>query len=178
MMVRMLLVLAAMLSTTAAARAEAIATARALFEGAWTRAECNQGLDQALNNTRYHELGDGYSLGMVLCWLGPRSQTFVLFLVAPRTSGRPQLLTLQEWRNKRFETSDVVSMAEYHPDRKAITSYVSYVSYGGTGICGGAGEWTWTGKAFVMTGYWEKSDCNDESEFDRSDRFRIFPPTK
>jgi len=175
MKARVLLMLAVMLGTTAVVRAEAIATARTLFEGAWKRAGCNQGLDQALNNTRYHELGDGYSLGMVLCWLGPRSQSFVLFLVAPRTSGRPQLLTFQEWRNNTFEPTEAVSMAEYHPERKAITSYVSYA---GTGICGGAGEWTWAGKDFVMTGYWEKADCDDKSEFDRGDRFRIFPPKK
>ncbi len=27
-----------------------------------------------------------------------------------------------------------------------------------------------------MTGYWDKPDCNDDSEFDRGDRFRVFPP--
>jgi hypothetical protein len=27
-----------------------------------------------------------------------------------------------------------------------------------------------------MTGYWDKPDCNDDTEFDRGDRFRVFPP--
>jgi hypothetical protein len=43
-------------------------------------------------------------------------------------------------------------------------------------VCAHAGEWTWSGTEFKMAGYWDKPDCNDESEFDRGDRFRVFPP--
>ncbi len=71
--------------------------------------------------------------------------------------------------------ADVLSIPEYKPETKTIVSYRPYSS---RGICGAAGEWTWTGSEFRMTGYWDKPDCNDESEFDRSDRFRIFPPKK
>ncbi len=156
----------------ASARAEPASSARAMFEAAWKQAECNQPIDMALNNSRYHELGGGYSLGMVLCWLGPSSETQILFLVAPRTGGRPQLLRFEEWRDNKFQPADVLPMPEYNPETKTIASYRRYNS---SGICGAAGEWTWTGTAFTMTGYWDKPDCNDDSEFDRSDRFRIFP---
>lgn len=158
------------------AGAEPAPSARALFEAAWGRAECNQHIDQSLNNARYHELGGGYSLGMVLCWLGTTSESLILFQVAPRTGGRPQLLRFQEWRNMTFEPSDGLMMAEYHPDTKTITSFRSYS--GGGGECGGAGEWTWSGSEFKMTGYWDKPDCKDDREFDRGDRYRVFPPPK
>jgi uncharacterized protein DUF1176 len=158
-----------------AVQAEPAATARGLFEAAWKRAECNQHIDQALNNARYHELGGGYSLGMVLCWLGPNSESLILFVVAPRTSGRPQLLRFEEWIAKKFVPVDAVSMADYDPKARTITSYRRYSS---SGICAQAGEWSWSGTEFKMTGYWDKPDCNDDSEFDRGDRFRIFPPKK
>lgn len=157
----------------AAVRAEPAPSARGLFEAAWKRAECNRHIDQALNNARYHELGGGYSLGMVLCWLGPNSESQILFLVAPKTGGRPQLLRFQEWIDKTFKPTDALSMVAYEPKTRTVTSYRRYSS---SGVCGTAGEWTWTGTEFRMTGYWDKPDCNDESEFDRSDRFRIFPP--
>jgi Protein of unknown function (DUF1176) len=156
-------------------RAEAAPTVLPLFEGAWKRAECNQPIDMALNNARYHELGGGYSLGMVLCWLGPNSESLILFLVAPKTGGRPQLLRFEEWRDKKFVAADVVPMADYDPNTRRISSYRRYSS---SGICAQAGEWTWSGGEFKMTGYWDKPDCKDESEFDRGDRFRIFPPKK
>jgi hypothetical protein len=175
MPVRSLVLLMAVLGGTAAARAEAIATARLMFADAWKRSECNQIIDVALNNARYHELGGGYALGMVLCWLGPYSETQILFLVAPKTSGRPQLLRFEEWRGQKFELSDVLSIPQYNSDTRKI---VSYRPYSRRGVCGAAGEWTWTGSAFRMTGYWDKPDCNDESEFDRGDRFRVFPPKK
>jgi len=159
----------------ASARAEPASSARALFEAAWKRAECNQHIDQALNNSRYHELGGGYSLGMVLCWLGRNSDSQILFLVAPRTGGRPQLLRFAEWRDNKFQPVDVLPVVEYNSETKTIISYRRYSS---SGICGAAGEWTWTGSEFTMIGYWDKPDCNDENEFDRSDRFRIFPPKK
>ena len=173
MIVRLLLVLAAVLGAGVAARAEAISTARTLFADVWKRAECNQRLEQALNNTRYHELGGGYSLGMVLCWLGPNSEYQIFFLVAPKTGGRPQLLRFEEWRDKTFVATDVLSMPDYEPTTKTITSYRRYSS---RGLCAHAGEWTWSGTEFRMTGYWDKPDCNDDSEFDRGDRFRVFPP--
>src|SRR5689334_3214826 len=88
-------------SGVAAAQAEQAPTVLGLFEGVWQRAECNQLIDMALNNARYHELGGGYSLGMVLCWLGPHSESFILFQVAPRTGGKPQLLRLEEWVDKK-----------------------------------------------------------------------------
>jgi hypothetical protein len=157
------------------ARAEPAPSPRALFEAAWSRSECNQHIDQSLNNARYHELGGGYSLGMVLCWLGASSESHILFVVAPRTGGRPQLLRFEEWRGTTFEPIDALTMAEYDPDKKAI---ISYRRYSGGGVCGGAGEWTWTGREFKMTGYWDKPDCKDDSEFDRSDRFRVYPPKK
>jgi hypothetical protein len=159
----------------AGAQAEPAPTALGLFEGAWKRAECNQPIDMALNNARYHELGGGYSLGMVLCWLGPNSESLILFLVAPKTGGRPQLLRFEEWIDQKFTPVDAVSMADYDPTTRRITSYRRYRS---SGICASAGEWTWSGTEFKMTGYWDKPDCNDESEFDRGDRFRIFPPKK
>jgi hypothetical protein len=159
----------------AAAQAEQAPTVRGLFESAWKRAECNQPIDMALNNARYHELGGGYSLGVVLCWLGPNSESQILFLVAPKTGGRPQLLRFETWRDKKFAPADVVSMADYDPNTRRITSYQRYSS---SGICAQAGEWTWSGTEFKMTGYWDKPDCKDENEFDRGDRFRIFPPKK
>ena len=175
MLVRSVVSLTAILSATVAAHAEAISTARLLFADVWKRAECNQIMDMALNNARYHELGGGYSLGMVLCWLGRNSETQILFLVAPKTGGRPQPLRFEEWIDRKFQPADVLSIPEYKPETKTI---VSYRPYGSRGICGAAGEWAWTGSEFRMTGYWDKPDCNDESEFDRSDRFRIFPPKK
>ncbi|MBX9775301.1 MAG: DUF1176 domain-containing protein [Xanthobacteraceae bacterium] len=159
----------------AAAQAEQAPTVRGLFEGAWTRAECNQPIDMALNNARYHELGGGYSLGMVLCWLGPNSESQILFLVAPKTGGKPQLIRLEEWIDKKFVPVDALPMADYDAAARRITSYRRYSA---RGICAAAGEWTWTGTEFKMTGYWDKPDCQDESEFDRTDRFRIFPPKK
>jgi uncharacterized protein DUF1176 len=159
----------------ASARAESLPTARALFEGAWKRAACNQHIDQALNNSRYQELGGGYSLGMVLCWLGPHSDAQILFLVAPRTGGRPQLLRFEEWRGKAFVPVEVLPLPEYNAETKTL---VSYRRYGSSGICATAGEWAWTGTEFKMTGYWDKPDCNDETEFDRSDDFRVFPRKK
>jgi len=158
-----------------AVRAEQAPTVRGLFEGAWQRAECNQPIDMALNNARYHELGGGYSLGMVLCWLGPNSEALILFLVAPKTGGRPQLLRFEEWRDKKFVPADAVPMADYDPAARRITSYRRYSS---SGICAQAGEWSWSGTEFKMTGYWDKPDCSNKSEFDRGDRFRIFPPKR
>ena len=163
-----------MMLGAAGARAEPAPTARALFEAAWKRAECNQHIDQALNNSRYHELGGGYSLGMVLCSYVPDWESQVFFVVAPRTSGRAQLLTFRVWRrdSRTFEPASALSLPQYHPETKSITSEVRYAR---RGTCGARGEWTWTGKEFALTGYWEKPDCDDD-EFDRSDRFRIFPP--
>ncbi len=175
MIARWILTAIAALAAATAVQAEPMQSARALFEGVWKRSECNQPIEAALNNVRYHELDGGYSLGVVLCWLGPNSQYQVFFLVAPKTGGRPQLLRFEQWIDKKFEPTDRLAMAEYHPDTKTITSYERYSS---SGICGIAGEWTWTGKEFRMTGYWDKPDCNDDSEFDRGDRFRIFPAKK
>jgi hypothetical protein len=166
---------AMMVLGAAAAQAEQAPTVRGLFEAAWMRAECNQPIDMALNNARYHELGDGYSFGMVLCWLGRNSQSFILFQVAPKTGGRPQLLRLEEWIDQRFTPVDALPMADFDAETKRVTSYRRYRS---GGVCAAAGEWTWTGTEFRMTGYWDKPDCNDDSEFDRGDRFRIFPPEK
>jgi len=174
-MTRRWLALATTMLGLSDAGAEPAPSARALFEAAWSRSECNQHIDQSLNNARYHELGGGYSLGMVLCWLGVSSESHILFLVAPRTGGRPRLLRFQEWRDKTFEPTDALMMAEYHPDKKTVTSYRRT---SGGGVCGGAGEWTWTGSEFKITGYWDKPDCMDDSEFDRGDRFRVFPPKK
>jgi hypothetical protein len=157
------------------ARAEAAPTVLPLFQDVWKRAACNQPIDMALNNARYHELGGGYSLGMVLCWLGPNSESFILFQVAPRTGGRPQLLRFEQWIDKKFVPADVVPMADFDAAGKRITSYQRYRS---SGICASAGEWTWAGTEFKMTGYWDKPDCKDGNEFDRGDRFRIFPPKK
>ena len=166
--------LAAMLGSSAA-HAEPAPTVRGLFEGAWKRAECNQPIDMALNNASYHELGKGYSLGTVLCWLGRYSESQILFLVAPKTGGRPQLLRFEEWRDKKFVPADVLPMAKFDPNSRRITSFQRYRS---SGICAQAGEWSWSGSEFRMTGYWDKPDCDDESEFDRGDRFRIFPSKK
>ena len=174
MIARWVLAATAMLAAPAL-KAEPAPSARGLFEGVWKRAECNQPIDMALNNARYQELGGGYSLGMVLCWLGPNSESLILFLVAPKTGGRPQLLRFESWREKKFVPADVVSMADFDPKTRTITSYQRY---GSSGICAQGGEWSWSGTEFKMTGYWDKPDCNDESEFDRSDRFRIFPPKK
>ena len=82
--------------------------------------ECNQHIDQSLNNARYHELGGGYSLGMVLCWLGTSSESQILFhgrAAAPaagrnccasrngaiRVSSRP---TCWRWRNTSRHEND------------------------------------------------------------------------
>ena len=156
------------------ARVPTRSTARGLFEAAWKRAECNQHIDQALNNARYYELGGGYSLGMVLCWLGPDSESQILFLVAPKTGGRPQLLRLQDGatRNSCPPTALDGRVSSRNENDRQLSRY------SGSGICGAAGEWTWTGTEFTMTGYWDKPDCNDEREFDRGDRFRVFPPKK
>jgi hypothetical protein len=174
MIARTAVLIATVLSAIPGARAEAIATARALFADAWKQGECNQMLEQALNNSRYHELGGGYALGMVLCSFIPDWESQVLFLVAPRTSGRPQLLSFRVWRRDSgsFEPTSVLSLPQYHPETKTITSEMRYAR---RGTCGSIGEWTWTGQEFAMTGYWEKPDC-DDSEFDRDERFRIFPP--
>ena len=118
MIARWLLMAMATLAAPAI-HAEPAPTARGLFEGAWKRAECNQPIDMALNNARYHELGGGYSLGMVLCWLGPNSESQILFLVAPRTGGKPQLLRFEEWRDKKFVPVDVVSMADFDPNTRS-----------------------------------------------------------
>ena len=174
MIARWVLIAMAILAAPAL-KAEPAPSARSLFEGVWKRAECNQPIDMALNNARYDELGGGYSLGMVLCWLGPNSESFILFQVAPRTGGRPQLLRFEAWIDRKFTPVDAVSMAAFEPKTRRITSYRRYSS---SGICAQAGEWTWSGTEFRMTGYWDKPDCNDDSEFDRGDRFRIFPPKK
>jgi Protein of unknown function (DUF1176) len=158
---------------TGSIQSEPAPSALTLFQAAWSRSECNQQIELSLNNARYHELGDGYSLGMVLCQLGSRSEAHILFLVAPRTGGRPQLLRFEAWIDKKFQPTDLLAMAQYHPATKTITSYLSY---SGSGVCGAAGEWTWSGTEFKMTGYWDKPDCKDDSEFDRSHRFRVFPP--
>ncbi len=154
-------------------RAEQAPTVRGLFEAAWSRAECNQHIEQALNNAHYHELGAGYSLGMVLCQLQARTEAHILFLVAPRTGGRPQLLRFEAWIDRKFQPTDLLTMAKYHPATKTISSHQSY---GSSEICGAAGEWTWNGVELKMTGYWDKPDCKDNREFDRSDGYRIFPP--
>ena len=87
----------------------------------------------ALNNARYHELGGGYSLGMVLCWLGPNSESQILFLVAPKTGGKPQLLRFEEWRDKKFVPVDVVCDGRLSmPSTRRITSYQRYSA---SGIC-------------------------------------------
>ena len=174
MFVRWVLLAMTMLGVSEA-RAEAAPTVLPLFQGVWKRAACNQPIDMALNNARYHELGGGYSLGTVLCWLGPNSESFILFQVAPRTGGRPQLLRFEQWIDKKFVPADVVPMADFDAAGKRITSYQRYRS---SGICASAGEWTWAGTEFKMTGYWDKPDCKDGNEFDRGDRFRIFPPKK
>ncbi len=114
-------ILLAMSALGASVHAEPAPTARGLFESAWKRSECNQGIDQALNNARYHELGGGYALGMVLCWLGPDSETQILFLVAPKTGGRPQPLRFEAWRDKAFVATDVLPMPDYEPTTKTIT---------------------------------------------------------
>jgi hypothetical protein len=158
------------------ARAEAAPTVRPLFEGVWKRAQCNQEIEGSLNSATYHELGGGYSLGMVLCWLEPHWSSQILFLVAPKTGGRPELLQFQHWRDNKFRSTDTLSVAEYHPKTRTVTSYVRY---SGGGVCGvAAGEWTWTGTEFTLTGYWDNPDCREYSEIDRSDRFRVFPPKK
>ena len=105
--------LAVMLLGVSEARAEAAPTVLPLFQGVWKRAECNQPIDMALNNARYHELGGGYSLGMVLCWLGPSSESFILFQVAPKTGGKPQLLRFEQWIDKKFMPVDAVPMADF-----------------------------------------------------------------
>src|SRR5262245_50115090 len=133
MLIRSLVLLTAVLSCAAGARAEAISSARVLFGDVWKRAECNQIMDMALNNARYHELGGGYSLGMVLCWLGRNAETQILFLVAPKTSGRPQLLRFEDWIDRKFVHADVLSIPEYKPETKTITSYRPY---SGSGVCG------------------------------------------
>ena len=93
------------------------------------------GIEQALNNARYHELGGGYSLGMVLCWLGPNSETQILFLVAPKTGGRPQLLRFEEWRDKTFVADRRRCRCRTTtPRRKTLTSYAARAA--ASGDCG------------------------------------------
>lgn len=170
MLVRPSLFLVALLSTSAA-HAAVSPTARAIFEGVWKRAECNQTIENGLNNVHYQDLGGGYSLGMVLCWTGPYQQSHILFLVAPKTGGRPQLLSFQQWIENKFVPADVLWMADYDSNRKSLTSFMKSR---GPGDCGSAGEWAWTGTEFKMTGYWDKPNCDGE-EFERSDRYRVFP---
>lgn len=158
---------------TASVRTEPAASVRGLFDGAWKRAACNQPIDLALNAARYHDLGGGYSLGRVLCWLGPRSESHILFLVAPKTGGRPQPLQFQFWRNQAFVDTDVLPMAEYHTESRTLTSFIRY---SGSGACGAAGEWSWTGAEFKLSGFWDKPDCKGDRAFDRDERYRVFPP--
>ena len=104
--------------------------------------------------------------------IGSDSETQILFLVAPKTGGRPQLLRFDQWQDKAFVPADVLPMPGFEPTTRTITSYRRY---GSSGVCGHAGEWTWSGTEFKMTGYWDKPDCNDDTEFARGDKFRIFP---
>ena len=140
---------------------------RACSTAVWKQAECNQPIDMALNNARYHELGGGYSLGMVLCWLGPHAESLILFLVAPRTGGKPQLLRFQEWGDKKFVPADVALDGRLQcrdEDDRQLSALQLRAASART-----AGEWTWTGTEFKMTGYWDKPDCDDERvrRFDR-----------
>jgi hypothetical protein len=165
------IVLALVLGAMSVAQAAVSPAARAIFEGVWKQAECNQQIENALNNVHYEELGGGYSLGMVLCWGGAYQQSHILFLVVPKTGGRPQLLTFQQWTDNKFEPANVLFMASYEAKTATLTSFMKGR---GVGDCGSAGEWTWAGKEFRMTGYWDKPNCDGE-EFDRDDRYRVFP---
>jgi hypothetical protein len=175
MVVRWTPALIAMLAAAAGAHGEVAPSARTTFEGVWKRAQCNQEIGQALNNVQYHDLGAGYSLGRVLCWMGPYQQSEILFLVAPKTGGRPQLLTFQEWRDGQFVPADVLVMADYAESTRMLTSFNKFR---GPGDCGALGNWLWSGTEFRMTDYWYKPKC-DGIEFDTSgDSYRIFPPQK
>lgn len=166
--------LTGLLIAAAQVRAEPASSPRAAIEAALKTADCNQPLALSLNNVAYHELGAGYSLAMVPCWSGPYQESHMLFLIAPKTGGMPRLLLFDEWFEQKFRPARVLWLAGYDIESRRLTSLMKFR---GPGDCGAAGEWTWTGSEFRMAGYWYKADCDGE-EFDRDDKFRVFPAQK
>ena len=172
---RFILALLAMAGAADGARAEAsVLPPPKTLAAAMKQADCNRKVEQVINDAHIEDLGGGYTLAKVLCWMGPYQASDLLVLTGPSTKGVPRVLVFHDWVDGKFEPTLAVMMADYDAPTKKLTSF----SKGrGSGDCGTAGEWLWTGSEFKMSGFWSKPDC-DGGEFERSERYQVFPPRK
>ena len=64
---------------------------------------------------------------------GRNSETQILFLVAPKTGGRPQLLRFEQWRDKKFVPADVAVDARLRTRRPRRSPAIG--RYSSSGMC-------------------------------------------
>ncbi len=147
---------------------------RSVLAAALKTADCDVPLAEAADNLATYDLGRGRQLIEVRCWNAVYNFASILFLFDPSTPAKPRLLQFRVWNGKAFEPSYALTLVQFDPD--SLTLSMRHLARG-LGDCGTLGQWSWTGREFRMTGFWQKDEC-DGADFDIEDRWRVFPPRR
>lgn len=131
---------------------------------AWKTA-CDELDDDNLPKGEGFEIGPQTQLWMMPCSRGAYNFSSMAFLMRGREA--PQLLkfegwrSAENWRDQRFVTEGEELV---NPEFSLDSMQISFFAKGrGIGDCGSAGNYTWDGQRFRLTGYISMGECKGVS---------------
>jgi hypothetical protein len=151
---------------------------RAVITAAMKKADCSRPLKDALEGIEASTLGPKLKLVEVSCWLAAYQGGSILFAVDPAAPAKARLLRFQDFDGKKLRSTYSLTMPSFDEEKKVLRSFHKGR---GMGDCGSAGEWTWGGAEFKLTGYWIKDACDGEpmeDEGDGAEKWRVYPPKR
>lgn len=152
-----LLVSCGLLAAGAAAAAEP-PVPRQQIERGLRIAHCDLSYDEATAELAAPKpLGDNLLLLEIPCRHERYQSASIFFAFDPAAPAAARFLQFRYPKIRGFEHQHSVADPVYHPKTKLMTSLDRRRK---TKDCGGAGEWEWSGAAFVLKRYWLKVDCN------------------
>jgi hypothetical protein len=151
---------------------------RAVITAAMKKADCSRPLKDALEGIEASTLGPKLQLLEVSCWLAAYQAGSILFAADPAAPAKARLLRFQDFDGKKLRWTYSLTMPSFDEEKKTLRSFHKGR---GMGDCGSAGEWTWGGAEFKLTGYWIKDACDGEpmeDEGDGAEKWRVYPPKR
>ncbi len=147
-----------------------------VIEDGFKKAECTNDDLKDEERTEVEDLGGGLRLVEIYCWRAAYQSGSIFFVVDPKAPEKARLVRFNVWSTKAKKLTPAYSLS--NPGYNAETKVLGMAHKGrGVGDCGEIGQWKWNGTDFVLTGYWDKPNC-DGKEFDEGRRWQVYPPRR
>jgi Protein of unknown function (DUF1176) len=173
-MIRIAIAVVAVIALAQTARAsDPIKIPFTVVQSVFKTAKCTIEL-QDEERTEVEELGGGLKLVEIYCWRAAYQAGSIFLAVDPKAPEKARLLRFHEWSSDRKRLISVYSLSNPSFDAAKKTMHMGHKGRG-MGDCGVAGQWTWTGKDFMLTRFWNKPDC-DGQPFDDDKKWQVYPP--